>query len=679
MKKVLFVMLALCFGLVPVASGGDGKLLFEWWNGIGGTNVADLTGAAAYPDNPSGSTTITSFEINDQGRSDFGGRVTGWIIPAQTGNYKFWVASDDSSELWLSTDNSPDNVVLVSSLTGWGGNDDFDDADVQDSVELGVGLVPLQAGEMYYIMGLYKEGGGGDHFSAAWEETSLGIAREIIGSNLANVELSSLPYGNWQPDLVAPAEGSEQPLGTVTLDWEPSGVVPPKPVQKYVVHVVIDDPTALEDPNDQNIVAILPAAVTQHDITISQNNQTVYWRVDALLDNTFVLGDPNAALGDIWSFKTPITLPIIDVDPQDAHVYPGEDVTFEIVASVADESVPVTGYEWFKDGVSLLGAPAVSGADTDTLVVSAVDADDEGDYYCEAINVIGRTASASARLKTKNLVAYYAFEELDDLPWHDGGTVINDLAPYNGNNIAVIQGTDDARAAEVLTDDGVIGKALRLYGLGKGINVVVGGVGISGNEPRSISCWVKEDPDAWFMQDTWTNIFGFSSYPDGGTNRSFDFCRRGGDDQFCIHTHGWERNIVTRDGTWKHLAATYGGDNQIHWYINGVEAQAGVNGAEGSPQSRGPLSTDDFVVMGKRGHEDKWFAGAIDEAKIWDYKLSALEVAQEYLRGAPGEELCINPPIGDADGDCDVDIDDLAIVVEAQLDCNLVPADGCTP
>lgn len=39
--------------------------------------------------------------------------MKGWLIPPVTGNYTFWIASDDSSELWLSTDDNPANVELV--------------------------------------------------------------------------------------------------------------------------------------------------------------------------------------------------------------------------------------------------------------------------------------------------------------------------------------------------------------------------------------------------------------------------------------------------------------------------------------------------------------------------------------------------------------------------------------
>ena len=40
----------------------------------------------------------------------YGSRIRGWLIPPVTGNYTFWIASNDYSELWLSTDEDPANV-----------------------------------------------------------------------------------------------------------------------------------------------------------------------------------------------------------------------------------------------------------------------------------------------------------------------------------------------------------------------------------------------------------------------------------------------------------------------------------------------------------------------------------------------------------------------------------------
>jgi hypothetical protein len=39
--------------------------------------------------------------------------MKGWLVPPISGDYTFWIASDDNGELWLSTDSDPLNKVRV--------------------------------------------------------------------------------------------------------------------------------------------------------------------------------------------------------------------------------------------------------------------------------------------------------------------------------------------------------------------------------------------------------------------------------------------------------------------------------------------------------------------------------------------------------------------------------------
>jgi len=42
---------------------------------------------------------------------NFCSRMWGWLIPPVTGDYTFWIASDDNGEFWLSIDDDPANRV----------------------------------------------------------------------------------------------------------------------------------------------------------------------------------------------------------------------------------------------------------------------------------------------------------------------------------------------------------------------------------------------------------------------------------------------------------------------------------------------------------------------------------------------------------------------------------------
>jgi hypothetical protein len=89
--------------------------ILETWTGIVGFDVADLvTGTNNFADDPSrterlGSLLEAPYTINE---IDYGSRMKGWLILPVTGNYVFWIASDDAGEHWLSSDDNPDNKIL---------------------------------------------------------------------------------------------------------------------------------------------------------------------------------------------------------------------------------------------------------------------------------------------------------------------------------------------------------------------------------------------------------------------------------------------------------------------------------------------------------------------------------------------------------------------------------------
>ncbi len=152
-------------------------------------------------------------------------------------------------------------------------------------------------------------------------------------------------------------------------------------------------------------------------------------------------------------------------------------------------------------------------------------------------------------------------------------------------------------------------------------------MGISGAAPRTIAGWVKADTTT--ITD-WTNLFGFTSTPDGVAAQSFDIDKMGGANTYCIHVYGWERNIMAIDLEWHHLAATYDGTT-VAWYGDGalVSSEAWV------------LDTQDNFQMGQRAHAAGGnFPGSIDEVRIYDKALSAEEIA--WLAG---RRLPIHKPL----------------------------------
>jgi len=92
----------------------------------------------------------------------------------------FWVAADDSGELWLSSDDQPENKRLISQAAEWSrAFRNWWQAPEQES-----STIYLEAGRKYYIEALQKEGGGGDFLSVAWQPPGSDL-EVITGADLS--------------------------------------------------------------------------------------------------------------------------------------------------------------------------------------------------------------------------------------------------------------------------------------------------------------------------------------------------------------------------------------------------------------------------------------------------------------------------------------------------------------
>jgi hypothetical protein len=168
--------------LIPTGDlqGGVGSILAEYWFGINGTAVSDLTGNPDYPGSPDSSESRTLFEIPVDWADYYGTRMRGYLYPPQTGNYTFWVASDDAGQLWLSSNADPANATKIAEVTGWTSSRQWTKYASQQSA-----AIALTAGQKYYIEALQKEGGGGDNLAVAWQGPGISTRTVIAGQYLS--------------------------------------------------------------------------------------------------------------------------------------------------------------------------------------------------------------------------------------------------------------------------------------------------------------------------------------------------------------------------------------------------------------------------------------------------------------------------------------------------------------
>ncbi len=158
---------------VPVSDNGIGFIRREVWTGISGSTVSSLTSDINYPSNPNIRGLLISFEGPTNWADTYGTRIRGYLYPPADGDYTFWIASDDSSQLLLSTDDNPSNAVQIASVTGYTNSRAWTTYPSQTSTPK-----TLLAGHKYYIEALQKEGTGGDNIAVAWQGP--GITQQVI-------------------------------------------------------------------------------------------------------------------------------------------------------------------------------------------------------------------------------------------------------------------------------------------------------------------------------------------------------------------------------------------------------------------------------------------------------------------------------------------------------------------
>lgn len=153
-----------------------GEIRREEWTGIPGNSVASI------PVNtrPDRAYILSQFEGPLEHGTNYGARFRGFIHPPATGNYTFWIASNDNSELWLSTDDDPANKVRIAFVNGATGHREWNKFASQRSAP-----VTLTGGVRYYIEALHKQGVGTDNIAVGWQLSDGTMERPIPGRRLS--------------------------------------------------------------------------------------------------------------------------------------------------------------------------------------------------------------------------------------------------------------------------------------------------------------------------------------------------------------------------------------------------------------------------------------------------------------------------------------------------------------
>lgn len=117
-RRASCALLALGFPSL-LSAGEPGKLTREIWNNLPGTNLSAFTSSPRYGQPAESVTTFDGAAVPQNIGDSFASRVRGYLTAPVTGDYTFWIASDDESELRLSPTDSKFGRAKIASITGW--------------------------------------------------------------------------------------------------------------------------------------------------------------------------------------------------------------------------------------------------------------------------------------------------------------------------------------------------------------------------------------------------------------------------------------------------------------------------------------------------------------------------------------------------------------------------------
>jgi hypothetical protein len=148
----------------PFEVGPGTGLLREWWTGISGSRIGDLTNHPGFGTAPAGREVLgAAFEVPCILRTNFGERIRGAVSPPVTGSYRFEIVSDGASELWLSSDATPGRKTKIAEITGQTPYSKW-----PHSHEAWSAPVSLEASRQYYIEALHQQAGGFGQLWVSW-------------------------------------------------------------------------------------------------------------------------------------------------------------------------------------------------------------------------------------------------------------------------------------------------------------------------------------------------------------------------------------------------------------------------------------------------------------------------------------------------------------------------------
>lgn len=370
----------------------------ELYLDIPGRTLADLTNCARFPTQPDLIEHWSWFEVSNLG-DNYGMRLRAYLLAPADGGYVFYLASDDQAALYLSTDKDPANRRQIAFEPDrrlprqWFGGPSTNTSHISEPI-------PLQAGRVYYLEVLMKEGDGPDHLAVTWQQPG----QPAPTNGAPPIPLDALRLYEANDVVTNPAvyftvrasdrEG-EEPGDSM---WDGMfDIVRHGPTNESVTVNLLAGGTAISGLD----YVPLPPRVTIHagaglvmlrvlvlDDRLMEPPETVTLTVLPWESNpsgaAYRVGLPCEAVTTILDDDDPL----IVQQPQSQTVTEKDPISFSVVAL----GTPPLRYQWFRYD------EPISGATNATLTLMQVQMADRGDYWVEVANALRTNVSDEAEL-----------------------------------------------------------------------------------------------------------------------------------------------------------------------------------------------------------------------------------------------------------------------------------------
>ncbi|GEM_PF-1305068 len=604
------------------------------YEGIGGTDTPTLIfDTPDFPDNPTRTVFINGLDFTPGGIADnYGGYVTGTLTPPVSGDYHFFIRSDDASEFFLNDSGAdiPDPTSDFPIAFETGCCNGFYEPGEDDATT--VTPISLSAGEKYGFAMVVKEGGGGDWFQVAWrregDDTPAADLPPITGSAVGG-GLGD-PTGAWinitaQPqDAVIPTGSSATiELGVdagspytdaVLYQWMKDG----EPVAGGTSqNLVINEATA-DDSGEYTVkIIVLGLSETSEAATISVqepaalvagNSIGINFASDEPAGNgSAVDGEAGVVGTSVWN-----------------NLEGGSGASDFLIADV-DGSAGLTGVKvswsspntWSSQGRGeennsapegndrnlMTGYIDTNSNDPNQVIVTGLPSDIDYDVvvYMKG-GVVGRGGDYTVKGSLSNgLVARWNFDNED---------LTDSAGSYDGEAM----GTDPIGYVDGPSAD--FGKALTLDGIDQFVEITSDGgdLGFTGGS-MSVSTWFRAND----FDKSWQALIA-----DGESNR-WRLHRRGGEGGFAwVGGNGdTPAGIDVTLGEWHHVvgvADAAGTEFGSRLYLDGEIYATNTNPSD--------LGSNDFNVMIGENPDarGRTWNGDIDDVAMWNRVLTHDEV-----------------------------------------------------